>query len=77
MYVCNKERLTHTCIHTHMYIHTHVYRYLLKQLRLAKDRKNSVFEIICEQKTFRLRNGVSFHFFTSQVPCENKKSSYV
>ncbi|XP_064394853.1 tRNA-specific adenosine deaminase 1-like isoform X2 [Halichondria panicea] len=43
-------------------------RYLLYQLREAIIGKDSIFEPF-KNNTYRLKEGLTYHFFTSQIPC--------
>lgn len=55
-----------------------MYRYLLHQVKAAVEGNASIFryQISSDDDTknmFKLKDGVTFHFFTTQVPCESSQ----
>lgn len=47
--------------------------FTLQQLVLCTSGKSSVYFEQTSLRTFAVRNGVRFHFYVSQTPCEKKK----
>lgn len=44
-------------------------RFLMSEMRRASVKQSQVFYYSTESKRFRMRKGVSFHFFTTHSPC--------
>lgn len=45
-------------------------RYLYQQLQYAYNLQKSIFEYQEDSNLCKLKDGVSFHLFTSHTPCE-------
>ena len=45
-------------------------RYLYQQLQYAYNLQKSIFEYQEDSNQCKLKDGVSFHLFTSHTPCE-------
>ena len=76
---------THICTHAHAHTHTNHFslpsallcRYMLSQVKLAVEGEDCILQSVTIpaadgqlQTLYTLRPGVTFHFFSSQAPCE-------
>ena len=59
-------------------VYRYIFRYLMHQVQLASEAKDSIFETVTTTPTregesevlYSLRPGLTFHFFSSQAPCK-------